>query len=340
MSIKVESRLASADILKVVSITAVVFIHGSSLISSCSSDSDFSAYKFDLVLMLRYCVPVFVFLWAYFQEKSTLKHGTSNLLYSRFYSLLIPFFFWSSVYFVLSADFKTLSVAHVLTKHWTGFGWSGQYYFIILFQLILLFPVLRWISAKIATSIPLIYITSLIFYILISYTGWLYIDAIGKIGDRPFVYWLPYAILGITYAHKNIFPVKLPLALGLISTALIPIEFHFLNLREVGIYLHPSVFVASFLLLSFLPSDVSYASLSRPMGWIIQVIAKNTLGIFCLNPLVILSLSPILRSYELPLNFSGACIISPVLSTIIILIICVLVTSILKRLRLGILIAN
>ncbi len=35
MDIKVENRLAAADNLKVIAITAMVFIHGSSLFSSC-----------------------------------------------------------------------------------------------------------------------------------------------------------------------------------------------------------------------------------------------------------------------------------------------------------------
>lgn len=340
MEIKVENRLAAADILKVLAITAVVFIHGSSLISSCGATLGFPAFIHNLILMLRFCVPVFIFLWAYCQEKSTLKHGSFKLLYARFYVLLVPFFFWSFVYFILSADFKTLTFTTAVTRHWTGFGWAGQYYFVILFQLMLLFPVLRWISMRIGTSIPLLYIFSLIFYALISYTGWLYIDGIGKIGDRPFIYWLPYVVLGITYAHKNIFPVKVPLVLGLVFTALIPLEFYFFNLREVGIYLHPAVFISSFILLSSLEIKISYAALGRTVTWAIQVIAKNTLAVFCLNPLVIMLLAPIFRSNKLSLNFVGACVVGPILSTLIILIVCILITSILKRLKLGILVTN
>jgi hypothetical protein len=340
MNNETESRLASPDILKVLSITAVVFIHGSSLIPLSPSDSGGTVYILNLNLMFRFCVPIFIFLWAYFQEKSTLKHGSTTLLRSRFYTLFIPFFFWSLVYFVITANFEALTLTKILTIHWTGFGWSGQYYFVILFQLILLFPIIRWISLKVARFLPMVYITSLIMYALISYTGWLYLDAVGKIGDRPFVYWLPYAILGVIYAHKNIFGVKVPLLLGLISTGLIALEFHIFNLREVGIYLHPAVFITSFILLSFLEYRISYASLSQPMAWVIQIVAKNTLGIFCLNPLVIIVASAFFHSYGIALNFDGAAILGPILSTIFIIIACMLVTTLLKRIRLGILIAN
>jgi fucose 4-O-acetylase-like acetyltransferase len=340
MNLKTENRLASADILKAISITAVVFIHGSSLIASSHCNANASSYRFNLILMLRFCVPVFVFLWAYFQEKSALKHKSHTLLRSRFYTLFIPFFFWSLIYFLLSADFKTLSFSRLLSKHWTGFGWAGQYYFIILFQLIILFPLIRWITMKIITWVPWIYIAALLFYMLLSYTGWFYIDMVGKVGDRPFLYWTPYVILGITYAHKNIFPLKLPLVVGLISTVFIAIEFHLLNLREVGIYLHPAIFVTTFLLLSSLEFEVSYTALSGPVAWIIQTIAKNTLGIFCLNPLVIIAFSAMFQPKGLSLNFMGSCVIAPILSTLIILITCILITSLLKRIKLGILIAN
>jgi hypothetical protein len=340
MSINIENRQAPADILKVMAITAVVFIHGSSLIPCSPYENTISAYTYEVNHMFRFCVPIFVFLWAYFQEKSLLKKVNTSLLYYRFYLLLIPFFFWSLIYFLLTGDFKTLTFSNVLTKHWTGFGWSGQYYFIILFQLIVLYPAMRCFTLKLAIPLPMMYIISLLFYVTISYSKWFNTDAIGKIGDRPFIYWIPYVILGITHAHRNIFPVKIPLVLGLTSTALIAMEFHWFNLREVSIYLHPSVFISSFILLSYLALNVGYSSLNRPIAWVIQITAKNTLGIFCLNPLVILLLLPILRSHAWFLKFNGASFVAPILSTVIILIICILFTMLLKRIRLGMLIAN
>lgn len=216
------NRLASADILKVLSIIAVVFIHGSFLIPNQDKyigfiQSDF----FPRADWSRFCVPVFVFIWAYFLEKSCIKRGNENLL-PRFYKLFVPFLIWSIIYFLIIANFHKLSLSILLTTHFSGFGWSGQYYFIILFQFILLFPIIRRVSLKLQDYKLIIYIVSTLFYVLLSYTRWFDISIVEKINHRLFIYWLPYVILGIMYAHKGFSKSPLPPLIAIFSVFLSP----------------------------------------------------------------------------------------------------------------------
>lgn len=331
-------RLAAPDLLKVFSILAVVFIHGSELIPFSPSALDFSRSQIDLAAnALRFCVPVFIFLWAYFMEKSIIKRGT-GIIIGRFYKLLIPFAFWSLVYCIIKADIKQMSLPTIFIKYWTGYGWSGQYYFVILFQFIVMFPLWRWISGKLTNLTPVIYILSLLFFIFIAYSGWSEIKVIGRISDRIFIYWWPYVILGIVHARKNIFTFYIPAPLKIASIILIPLEIYNMQPNTISPYALPSVFIASMLLISLMESKLSYpqlpCSLAKPIG----TLANYTLGIYCLNPLVILIVNHYFSFSAL--QFPGASIFIPLLSTLLIFGICTLVIIFLKRVKLGFLVST
>jgi len=341
-SLKTDSyqRQAIPDILKVLSILAVVFIHGSGLISYSPTTFDISPASMQLASRgLRFCVPVFIFLWAYFMEKSAIKRGNESVL-PKFYKLFIPYFFWSIIYFLILADFKHLGFSAVITKHFSGYGWSGQYYFIILFQLVLLFSLISKFSRTFIRYTPLIFVCSVIFYIALSYTGWFNVNAINKIRDRVFIYWLPYVIFGIIYAHKNIFAFQLPVYAGLLFLAIIPAEVYWIHPQEVTYYLIPSVFIATLTLLSSLERKISYQSMPPVLSRTINMIAKHTMGIFCLNPLVYITLLPVFKSMNAFLQFPGASLLTPLFSTILITGICLLIINLLKNMRLGLIVAN
>lgn len=331
-------RLATPDILKVVSIFAVVFIHGFTLFPFSPSTVDFNHSQIGLAAsMSRFCVPVFIFLWAYFMEKSILKRGT-GIVMERFYKLLLPFVFWTLIYCLIKADVKQMSLPYIFVKYWTGYGWSGQYYFIILFQFIALFPLWRWISEKLMKLSSAVFILSFIFFIFIAYSGWSEIRIIVRISDRIFIYWWPYVILGIIHARKNIFNIKIPAMLKIAALVLIPLENYWLQPASISAYALPSIFIASMLLISLIESKLSYTSLPAGLGKTIGTLANYTLGIFCLNPLIILILNHYF-SFSTS-HFPGASILLPLLSTMIVFGVCTLAIIVLKRVKLGFLVST
>jgi len=328
------NRLASPDILKVAAIIGVVLIHGSFVFPYTITQFELSVPQLSIgIEAFRFCVPVFILLFGYFQEKSIIKKGNSSVL-PRLLKLFIPFLFWSMVYFLITADFKTSGISGLITKHWLGYGWSGQYYFIIIFQLLLVFPIVRWAMNKFNINLYVVLALSLLFYIWISYSNWMNIPIVEKISHRAFIYWIPYLVIGIIYA-KNI-TVKIPVIVGILSIILIPLELRFLHPQNNSLYLLPSTFLASFLLTtSILQTKITYEGISRFTGNSIQYIASTTLGIFCLNPLVILGLENLVKISGFHLDFIGSSIIATILSTSLILGICLALIFILKKLKLG-----
>jgi surface polysaccharide O-acyltransferase-like enzyme len=334
----IAQRSFSADFLKVISIFAVVFVHGSFLIPFTPS------YLKWMVPVMRFCVPVFILLWAYFVEKSIAKRENGyEYLFTRFYHLLIPFIFWSSVYFALTADWSSLNLAKIITMHWSGYGWSGQYYFIILFQLIPLFLIIRFISSFLLNRLWLVVVISILFYSFIAYSSLFDIGSVKKVSDRLFIYWIPYVITGILLAKKGI-PSKfvIPIIAALLLLLLIPVEVYLTPNHTIKStpYLLPSVFISSIILaVSFLQKPLTISSINPNLRGIMDTVAKNTLGVFCLNPLIILLLKPFLLTIE-PLQFWGSFIILPIISTFLIIGICLVIIYILKKIRLGILVTS
>lgn len=312
------SRSISADLIKTGSIIGVVFIHGSSLLGT---SSDFQTYA---SAWFRFCVPCFIILWAYFFEKSfAAKNNTERIQYikKRFIHLLILFFAWSLLYFLLLVDWTTLSVSKMITIHFSGYGWSGQYFFIILFQLLLLYPLLR------RCYIHHILRYSILLFCIIAYVYWGYYydiipELLKKLGDRPFIFWLPYVFCGIALANNTF--IRLPL-IYICFVFLIPLEFYFLEQFALShsAYITPGILVGSVLFCgTILQNSISITS--EKVRAVITYMGNNTMIIFLANPVVIFLLQTFLfKNISSTTDISK--IILPFISTLLIICICLLI---------------
>jgi surface polysaccharide O-acyltransferase-like enzyme len=329
------SRSVSADLLKALSIIAVVLIHGSLLLPPTAYLSGF------LLPTCRFCVPVFIFLWAHFAEKSINKNGHElRYLASRIYKLLIPFIIWSTVYFWLTPKVHYSSTLALLSERYSGYGWSGQYYFIVLLQLLALFFIIRRLSQRLVQYPVATTLASLAFYAVLAYSPFFTISLISKISCRPFVYWLPYVVLGVIYQKGFLKLTSTPaVLLALSSPLLIFIEMHFFQ-PNAEAYFTPSVFICATLLsVTFLNTSLNHVVTSPLAAKAIDVLSRNTLGIFCLNPLVIIGLSYFHFRFYL-FNFPGQSLLLLLLYAAVIISTCLGLIFILKRLRLGALVTS
>jgi surface polysaccharide O-acyltransferase-like enzyme len=339
MQANTSSRLLDADFLKAISIFAVVFIHSALIIPVSVIPITW------IFLSLRFCVPIFIFLWAYFTEKSFEKADDKrSYLVKRFCGLLTPFLFWSLIYFFIVADFKKLTLIKFITTHWIGSGWSGQYYFIILFQLVAAFAILHTIARYLVGKRIFVILISVLFYTLISYSPLFNLGVIGKINDRPFFYWIPYVLLGISYSKLGIPKYySFPIYFIVLALVLIPLEvfvFHPVVASHTP-YLLPSAFISTVIILhSVLGKEMNYLRLNGFIFYLMDLLSRNTLGIFCLNPLIVIVISYALRFMNYKFDFIGHNIITPIVSTIFVIGICILIINLLKHIKLGVLITN
>ncbi|MDR2407194.1 MAG: acyltransferase [Bacteroidales bacterium] len=323
-----KNRILSADILKSISIIGVVFIHGASLLGC---DSDFLLHTSEI---FRFGVPCFIIMWAYFFEKSLVqKNKKARYMYikQRFMHHFIVFLIWSIIYFFLGVDWKNVTLTKILTTHFSGFGWAGQYFFIVLFQLTLLFSFLRYCySNKIVRYIVLT--CSIILYIMYGYHYSVFPEIIHKLGIRPFILWIVYVFAGIALA-KNEIP-KIPKIFALL-VFFIPIEFYVLDYfhLEHTPYTMPSVLIGSIVLCTIMLQS-TYIHIKKITLTLIAKIGESTMTIFITNSLIIIVLNKLLSEYVcLNCTILGK-ITVPFVSTSIIVFIGVGIDGLIKKVKL------
>jgi hypothetical protein len=321
-------RAFAPDALKAFAIFGVVYIH-------CRNLAGESPPIEILGEMFRISVPLFIIVWAYFQERAYLAGGSPwSIIPSRFTGLVVPFLAWSFLYLLLTADWSTLTLRMAVTRHWLGSGWSGQYYFIILFQLILVFPLVRRLPAG-ALSLGLTFgLFALAFAAadLFSWPSW-----VAKLSYRPFLYWLPYVVLGIHLARRPDRP--LPRGAAVLGALLIVAEAG-LFWPQAGFdsgYAKPGVLIGSGLVAAaFLNREPVPGRVSEALRPAILLIGRNTMGIFLINPLGSVIIAPAIArrvDWHGFANPAGSLALSLVIAAAV-LALCLAATVTLKRLGL------
>lgn len=316
-------RLIGIDFLKSISIFGVVFIHSrnDNIISEITSE------------LFRVAVPLFIVFFSYFLEKNlssvSTKKEYNDILKQNFFLLFLPYAFFTILYFFILNDLSLIKPRELITGYWSGYGWSGQYFFIVLFQLILVFPLLQKI-----VNVKLIYIItiSLFLYLIMSYIFW-NLSFVSKLSDRIFIYWLPYAILGILlYRNIDLFK-NIANKLILFTIFLIPTEFFIFNYFNIvhSSYVLVSILVSSSLIAIYFIVNENIIKKYLPdyLKKLSIYISNKTLGIFVLNPLFIFLLKPFYHYIQVENIFIDSIIIF--LFSIIIFILCILTIEILSK---------
>ncbi|WP_420828436.1 acyltransferase family protein [Maribacter zhoushanensis] len=280
-------RNINGDLLKSISIFGVVYIHAYSLIDKTS-----------ILIFIRdayrFAVPCFIILWAYFLEKHFLRKENDKKKYltTRFIHLLRVFLIWSLLYFLLSVNWSTLTFKNLFSQYFSGYGWSGQYFFIILFQLIIIYPLLRKIyHIKILRF--LFIILTFILYTYFEFYFYMLPEMIVKLGYRPFYFWIIYVFIGISLARnpsKKISTIFLfsPIILGLELFYLGKYNFEHFDYITLGTLIFSSLFCAFF-------TQKKPLNYTEKINKLISFIGQNTLIIFVSNPLVIILLNNIIE---------------------------------------------
>jgi hypothetical protein len=272
----VAARDPRADHLKAAAIVAVVAIHAGMPFSPA----------------LRFCVPIFIAIWAFYFARG-LQRLTPNqhwqYVRSRFAKLFTCYAFWTAIYLILfhKADWATTSFRNVATEWLGGSGWPGQYFFIILFQLIWLMPLLHRIRPRHALAACALFAA----FNVVSNHFLFKFAIVEAVRQRAFVYWLPYVLLGIAFA--NGFDVR---RRWLVLPAVIALAIAPLESQASAHYLAASVTTGSIcLLLAFAPTstrdravratniDPFRSSYAR----VVEYVGAHTLPIYVCNPLML-----------------------------------------------------
>jgi hypothetical protein len=297
-----EDRLFFLDVLKALSITAVVSFHAMFLPKA--------TYTASLPILepafapLRFCVPVFLTVSFLLMERSLQlrpQQSQQDFLKKRLTRLAIPTLFWFGVAALLKLATGN-SLMLIGQQILTGEIFTGAYYLLILFQLIPLYIWLRsrinlakWVGIAIAAQCLVFLGLHIAFQ---SQVSGAVIPFLKLFSRAPFFYWFVYAALGSYFYH--ILPslqkyvaripsiIKLMICSG-IACCLIG-ESVYLN-ATLDYNLVPFDYlmfscIASVIALLVSTANLSESKVSKKWRGVIQLLSKYSLGIFCINGIV------------------------------------------------------
>lgn len=184
------------DFLKGICILAVMYIHATSVISTSPHGS--FEYNFSLVTRQFVCfaVPLFLAFAGYMAGGKPIK---SAIFFwkSRFFRLLAPYLFWTTVYILLKPEsFQT--IYKLFSAYAAGTGLGIGYYVIVLCQMVILTPLLWRIRSFAAHAAIILGMTIL----GLSFTYGMHFGAPESLFARfpasglPFFVWYPFYHIG------------------------------------------------------------------------------------------------------------------------------------------------
>jgi hypothetical protein len=295
-------RLFFLDVLKALSITAVVSFHAMFLPKA--------AYTESLPILepafapLRFCVPVLLTLSFLLMERSLHlrpEQSPQEFLRRRLIRLAIPTFFWFGVAACLKlATGNSLSI--IGQQMLTGEIFTGAYYLLILFQLI---PLYLWLRCKtdLPKSIGIAIAAQCLIFLGLHIAFQTSFDSpllafLKSLNRAPFFYWLVYPVLGAYCYHRlpsiqkyaaSIQPITKVMLCLVSATCLVGESVHLNTVLEYRLipfdYLMVSCIFSVFALL-ICTAHLTIFRVPKICRKIIQTLSKYSLGIFCVNGVV------------------------------------------------------
>ena len=304
------ARLFPIDVLKALSITAVVSFHSIFLFPSTYAPV---AYQLEILFApLRFCVPVLLTI-SFFLLKRNLENSSQTvyqILKKRLVRLLIPTVFWFGIAVVINELlwYRTKEQIFIYIRQGTIF--PGAYYLLVLFQLFPIFILLHpWFNHR--RNLLLTFLFQAIAFLLI-YTALvgslsnLFPLVLRDIHRSLFIYWFVYTAIG-AYLYKNWSAIvklsqRIPISFKILLLFLLSLvmvnECRSLYLLT-GKQIEPFEYVMFSCIISVLAFFLCFASveesqISVPVKKAIKLLSTYSLGIFCINGIIDITLIPII----------------------------------------------
>ncbi len=297
-----QDRLFFIDFLKAISIISVVSFHS---IFVPPNTYDSSALLLEtLFVPLRFCVPTFLVISFFLLEQSFHGNGQNSfiktflLLRKRLYRLFIPTLFWFTL-----AGFKFLvqnkTRSEIASMYLRGTIFSGAYYLLVLFQFFPIFFLIRGKFRELKNILFLILFQSLLslsLHYLIRVDACESIEQILiKLGLPFFLYWFAYMAIGAYFYHNYSRILSLSKRLSkkknlLILTVtiiffLVEYQWLYRSLSPPFEYTMLSCILSSItVFLCFI--QIKKSHFNQVFLKLINLLAKYSLGIFCINGIV------------------------------------------------------
>ncbi|BAZ41379.1 hypothetical protein NIES4101_73450 [Calothrix sp. NIES-4101] len=315
-----QSRLFCLDFLKAVSILAIVSYNSIFFpVSTYQRHADFLEILFT---PFRFCIPVFFTITFFFLVRQLEQPGNTHkltLLFQQLRGILIPTIFW----FAIAAILKVVGGASMIEIYraiYQGKIFPDSYYLLVILQLLPIYYLLRrWLNSSYSLIILVVlqWVIFLSLYTILTSTSTQGITEQLKNLNRPLIiYWLVYVGLGLLLYRKfnaiESISTWTTLSSKVFLLCLMSIIFMFdyqWLLQITNGILQPFDYATISCLISVLVMFLCFSSIqetqfSVPIEFLIKLISKYSLGIFCINGIFSQLFSSVGRKLFEGLSFS------------------------------------
>ncbi len=277
-----------ADVMRGLAVFGVVYIHSSNVV-------DLGRPPLLSGAGFGWCVPVFIILAGFFAARPP---RTGPLPYwaqvgHRSLRLWVPFVAWTLVYFLAHRGWRGGHPMKIITRDFAGYGWSGQYYFVILIQAAFILPLAGVICIRrawVVASFGLLLVWTIAVGRVHAWHG----TTAGKLlDDRPVIFWVPDLLLGVwltgRWKGRLAAPVSAVVGVGVVigCTVLLAVAPGLSHERLTGPtpYQNPLVVLLAPVVFAGLATTAD--ALPGAIARLVALAGRYSLGVFCLNPLVV-----------------------------------------------------
>jgi len=296
-----KQRFFSLDLLKAISIAAVVSFH-SILVPEASYASSQVTIEI-LFSPLRFCVPIFLTISFLLFHRSLEKHQGSqwDAIKKRLTRILIPTIFWLGITALLKLN-NGNSWFDVGISILKGKIFTGSYYLLVLIQFIPAFVIFRhWLikPLNVLTTIAVQVIIFFWIYTLPSSPNSEQILVVLRNIDRPlFIYWFVYIALGAYFWQNWSSIVKWSDRINWkykITALIIYSIIQMLEFTRLFTLFSGNIFPFEYLTFSCISSvfvmflclaSIQEEQLHSSAVYLVKMLSKYSLGIFCIQGII------------------------------------------------------
>lgn len=264
------------------------------------NDSIYSNY-INIVIRstINFCVAVFIFLSGYFTNREKVLENSKKYIHHRFKRLVIPLFIFSLLYTFIGILKKDVNLVEVILKFISFKSAPHLYYIVVLFQLVVLTPIiLKALKNK--------YLKIILYLITPMYLIFLGVLKIGFNIDIPFYQyyfagWLIYYILGLEHDKIKVKSNPTILILTLTFTIITNICVYNINTSTYN-YVTSQLNICNMLyILVIIPIFLDRKSkyISSKINSVIEKIGDFSFGIYFIHILVLKVLGLIFEPIKL-----------------------------------------
>jgi peptidoglycan/LPS O-acetylase OafA/YrhL len=315
-------RLAAADLLRAVAMVSVIAVHAVAWMST--PDAPAAAFYGTVDRLLRFGVPVFVFLTAYVLVHRYGDRGIDRRRFTRGRArrVIVPFVSWAVIYLACAAVLTPLrdqihSVADLGGMLWSGTVAGHLYFLPVALQFYVLFALLprsrRAVAVLCAVAIPLqLALTGLRATGRLPEGGILG-DLDGQHAQWLFVWWVGYYAIGAAAAAWRE-PLEealrrhrvLALTAPLLAAPPVLLDLVHSGAQGYDEILRPSIMLLTVAVLAAgLAAGQGLARGRRRRAQLVEMLAQRSLGVYLLHPLLLTVIGRALQLDGSPLRTDG-----------------------------------